>query len=35
MSGVNSFLHLFGSRLFDTIADNSRNSPWRAATHSS
>jgi stearoyl-CoA desaturase (delta-9 desaturase) len=31
MSGVNSFLHLFGSRPFDTIADNSRNSPWLGA----
>ena len=28
MSGINSFLHLFGSRSFDTPADNSRNSPW-------
>jgi stearoyl-CoA desaturase (delta-9 desaturase) len=28
MSGINSFLHLFGSRSFETAADNSRNSPW-------
>jgi len=28
MSGINSFLHLFGSRSFDTPGDNSRNSPW-------
>ena len=30
MSGINSFLHLFGSRSFDP-ADNSRNSPWLGA----
>ena len=28
MSAINSFLHLFGARSFDTPADNSRNSPW-------
>jgi len=31
MSGVNSFLHLFGARPFDAPADNSRNSPWLGA----
>ena len=30
MSGINSFLHLYGSRPFDP-ADNSRNSPWLGA----
>jgi stearoyl-CoA desaturase (delta-9 desaturase) len=31
MSAVNSFLHLLGSRPFDTPLDNSRNSPWLGA----